>query len=676
MSRIRKGSGTAAKPKANITIYLLLSLLLITGLVFTLTESARIHSINTRLKGLTFMAADSCFAQFSPELFERYGIMALYRSEAEFTADFDSYLQDNLSLTGLDLYRDADLFLMHHQASAVESVEWLTDDNGTVFIRQVCDYMEYYLVKEVLEELMSMLGIMEEGDKIAAFVDKINSYKDVFLSVADSVASIQNHVDRARSVVNNPKTLLGEMNTCMEQYAQTGNQNNVAIFFVDYLNLGSGRDEMLRHMQGIQEDSETFAVSAAQAQEAVESLRQELEETGEAYSGETLEAIRAQIDTLEQKTADPSGDFYRLQENAEAAAEYADKLSSLDPLLSDIDLQQLLDDFLGYQSEVSWYNAAFSDFDLDRLGLSNTSERVKKESGGFLSTVKDIFTKGLMKAIVGDDISDRKTDTGNFPSVTVNRKRTGSEKESFATVPYRRLILAEYIKSHFGNYLEPVEDTELAYEAEYILAGKSSDKENLKTAIREIVLLRAGLNMVSLMRDSEKMAEAELMAQSIIGFTGMEVLVEALKMLIISVWCMAESLCDAKALAAGGKIALIKESWQWTVSATGLKNFSKTVLPAATDDNGLDYTDYLGILLLCKSNSTLAYRSMDLIQANACRWYRPDFRIASCINGIRMQSAFDAKALFSSFLFVRKMTGSWAGAYAFTVEQSYTYTGD
>ena len=48
--------------------------------------------------------------------------------------------------------------------------------------------------------------------------------------------------------------------------------------------------------------------------------------------------------------------------------------------------------------------------------------------------------------------------------------------------------------------------------AEYILSGKASDQDNLKLAIRELVLLRSGLNMISLMRDSEKMQEAEILS--------------------------------------------------------------------------------------------------------------------------------------------------------------------
>ena len=664
-----------AKARGSITIYLLLSLLLVTSLVFTLTESARIGCIQTRLKGLMFLAADSCFAQYSKEIFEDYGIMALWKSDAEFIADFNSYLEHNLNISDTGLYRDADLLLARQAASAISRVQHLTDDQGNVFIEQVCDYMQYFLVKEALEGLLEMLGVFDESEKIGRFVDKINSYKDVFLQVAESVSSIQHHVDKARSVVNNPKVILGNMNQSMERYAETGNNTYIARFNANYWNLGPGRDEVLWHMNGILDDAEQYGIYAGQAQEAVDNLRAELEKDKGEYSQETLDAISGQLDSLELKSADPDGAYYKITENAEAAAGFADDLTSLDPLLSELNPQDMLEHMLDYQPMVSYYNASFEGFDLDVLGLSNTSERVKREKAGFLSTVRDIFTKGLLEAVAGRDISDRKADTSAFPSKTAGIGASSGTDGSFASAPHKRLILAEYIAGHFGNFTEYEKDSALLYEMEYILSGKASDRDNLKVAARELVLLRSGLNMISMMRDEEKKQEAELLALAIVGFTGIGPLIESLKTLIMSVWCLAEALCDTKTLFQGGKVPLVKEGWQWTVTITGLKKFNKSVVPSATDEQGMDYAGYLTILLLKKSNKVLAFRAMDMIQANACKNYEPAFRMKECINRVSLTAAFDAKALFSSFLFVRNVGGVSGGMYGFNLEQEYSYTG-
>ena len=261
------------RQKGSITIYLLLSLMITAGLIFTVTESARISCIQARLRGITFMAADSCFAQFSPEIFDEYGIMALWKSEDGFTADFDNYIRNNLSLAGLDVYQDADLYLLKHNASAISRIKWLTDDNGNVFLDQVSEYMQYYVVMEVLETLLSQLPLFREGEKIAAFVEKINEYRDLFVKVAGSISSIQKASDQARSVINNPKTILGNMSRSMKRYEETGNTIYIAQFNTNFWNLESGRDEMALHLQTIQEETENYYAYAGEAQDAITSLR-------------------------------------------------------------------------------------------------------------------------------------------------------------------------------------------------------------------------------------------------------------------------------------------------------------------------------------------------------------------------------------------------------------------
>lgn len=47
---------------------------------------------------------------------------------------------------------------------------------------------------------------------------------------------------------------------------------------------------------------------------------------------------------------------------------------------------------------------------------------------------------------------------------------------------YDRILALEYMDQYFGDYLGESEDHALAYELEYVLAGKGSDKENLKAS--------------------------------------------------------------------------------------------------------------------------------------------------------------------------------------------------
>ena len=661
------------RQKGSITIYLLLSLLLMLALICTLIEAGRVNCLNAKLRGITFMAADSCFSEFAAEIFEEYGIMALWKSESEITAEFEDYIQENLSFTDLDLYQDAELLKAGLDASAIDHVEMLTDNNGLVFSDQVCDYMKYFLVQEGLSEILSNLELFKSGSKIAEFVDKINSYQDVFLKVGNSVSKIQQNIDRAKSVAYNPKTILGNMHSSMEKYEETQSTIYAADFNIEYWKMNYGKNELETYMDSIIEESGNYTQYAQEAQEAIQVLEEEFEKDKEDCTSETADAISVQLEDLKEKMSGGDDDYYGVEANCEAALSYRQQLSVLDTLTEKCGLGVSCANLLNYKEDLLTCESAFSGYELENLGLNAQVQTVQKEDTGFLSTIGDILSNGLLSAVAGSNISANKADMSEFPSRTVSRKSSGSAGGNVFSTSARSLMMGEYILKHFGNYQEKKEKTVLQYETEYILGGKSSDKENLTIVVRKLLAVRAGLNMISFYQDPEKTAEAETIAVAVLGFTGMPALVAGLKMIIISTWCLAEGLCDLKTLMAGNKIALIKKPYEWTITAVGLKNFSKTVLPAATDDSGLGYQEYLRLLLLMESQSDLAYRTMDLIQANACKNYNVDFRMSECINELEMQAAYHAPQLFSSFLFVRDLIGNGLGDYSFTVRQEYSY---
>src|SRR5699024_11232075 len=82
----------------------------------------------------------------------------------------------------------------------------------------------------------------------------------------------------------------------------------------------------------------------------------------------------------------------------------------------------------------------------------------------------------------------------------------------------------EYILQKFSYASESSEKTDetdktekktepsLKYEVEYILAGKSSDKENLESVLFKIFLIRMSLNYICLLGESSLKAQADVMA--------------------------------------------------------------------------------------------------------------------------------------------------------------------
>ena len=658
------------KKNGSITIYLLMSLVLMMSMICTIAESARVNCLNAKLRGITYMAADSCFAEFASEIFDEYGIMALWKDEAEFTADFNDYIQNNLKLSGLDIYWDADLLQAAFEASAIEEVEWITDDNGMVFTEQVCDYMLYFLSKEAMEKILENFTQVGAGQKVAAFIEKINQYQDVFLKVGNSVTKIQQATDRVKSVAYNPKTILGDMKENLENYEKSGNVLYVAQFDVDYWSLRVAKSQYESNLETIQTESQNYYEGMTEAEAAIADLEEQLELSEDGYSQEAVEAIRTQLEELRLKSADKDADYYKVSENLEKANEYSEKINTLNLLINEIGTGTSGQDLIATKDTIDFCRAAFISFDVDELGLNAIEEAVQAEDTGFISTINDIFNNGLLAAMTDGHVSGKSIETQNLPSKTVHRSGSGG---SILSSSYKKVMLGEYVLGHFGNYLDSKEDTALKYEAEYVLAGKNNDKDNLEIVVRDLVLLRAGLNMMSFVADSSKMSEVQTLAHAIIGWTGLEFLVQIIASVVMSVWCLAEALCDVKTIMSGGKISLIKNPAEWSISAIGLKNFSKTIVPAASSDSGLGYKEYLGVMLLTEGLADEAYRTMDMIQANMCEKYNSLFRMSGCISSIKLQASYSAAQMFSSFGFVKNIIGNGDGRYGFTYAQEYSY---
>ncbi len=120
-------------------------------------------------------------------------------------------------------------------------------------------------------------------------------------------------------------------------------------------------------------------------------------------------------------------------------------------------------------------------------------------------------------------ISETSVDLTGLPSKEYQEEET--EEVSLIEAAKEKVVFSEYIRSKFGSYTAPKEDTKLTYEAEYILSGKNTDKENLSSTIEKLMLLREGSNLIYLLKDTEKRSEAYQMAVTLVGFTGMPLLI-------------------------------------------------------------------------------------------------------------------------------------------------------
>ena len=100
--------------------------------------------------------------------------------------------------------------------------------------------------------------------------------------------------------------------------------------------------------------------------------------------------------------------------------------------------------------------------------------------------------------------------------------------------------------------------------------GNGSDRENLSDAVHYLLAVRSGLNLIHILSDNAKRAQARELAAVITGAGSITPLILVTTFFVMSVWALGEALMDVKGLLAGRKVMLFKAAEDWTLSAEKL----------------------------------------------------------------------------------------------------------
>lgn len=240
-----------------------------------------------------------------------------------------------------------------------------------------------------------------------------------------------------------------------------------------------------------------------------------------------------------------------------------------------------------------------------------------------------------------DSVSQKRLEISRLASHRQNRKGEGSfpKKDNNLGLP-GTFLFGEYLLTHFSNALKSSDDTALAYETEYLIAGKESDRENLESILSKLLFVRFGINYAYLLTDAEKQGEAEALALAITAIIAFPELVELLKQALLLAWAYGETIIDLRTLMEGHKVVLVKSSATWNLSLAGLKKLgTKEDAGTGSDsEEGLDYEGYLRVLLVLEAKESLSMRCIDLIESNMRLKGQEYFSGDACITNLKMDS--------------------------------------
>lgn len=277
----------------------------------------------------------------------------------------------------------------------------------------------------------------------------------------------------------------------------------------------------------------------------------------------------------------------------------------------------------------------------------DTNPESHADAESILETAKTWKEKGILELVLEDTEQVSKLQQDFSDGLLVRELETGKYEELLETDWIDRIFLQQYLFSYMSNFREIKSNRALSYELEYLIAQKNSDIENLKVVATKLLAIREAANFLYLVSNPEKTAKAEEMALLLVGTSGNPVLIQVVKIGLLTAWALAESILDVRALLAGKKIALLKSEEAWTVELEHIAEFAEGFAMAKENPEGLSYENYLGILLFFEKEETLAMHAMNLQEATIRKNYQDaSFRMDTLVTQADVSISYSYKPVF------------------------------
>ena len=312
---------------------------------------------------------------------------------------------------------------------------------------------------------------------------------------------------------------------------------------------------------------------------------------------------------------------------------------------------------------------------------SKSKEKTKKQESGVktqaielaenpLEIIKNLWHQGTLSLVLKDAkaVSNMKEDWSD--AVSKREKYTGIGLEPIQTDATDTLLFTEYLLDHFACYTSGEAAGTLAYELEYLLCGNEKDQSNLSETVQRLLAVREAANLAYLAADASKQELAYSVALSLAGVTANPGIIYAVKCGLLAAWALAESVLDVRALLSGDKIAIIKNSAQWTSDLLHLGSVFSSFGTATNCQNGLSYQRYLGFLLMLQVQK-VSYRAMN-IQEHVIRSKEgfEDFCMDHLVIDAEIAMNYSSHTIFTG---MEQLTRNKKRAFTIPVQQSFSY---
>ena len=608
------------KQKGSMTVFFCLITMLISALIGTCIESARMAGLRFMAQTATGSALQSVFADYHEELWDRYQVFFHHNTD-DLQDDVEEYLsyyaEPGKGLFGLPEYTN--LWGLSVNEVEITETKTLLSDGGRLFLEQAVEYEKYRVLANVLEMFLEQAGVLDEIGQIRSFIKRISDSMEMIQQVNTLYQDVRDVAIDVQAGIQVIKDLLGSRELSLVELKEKTSQI---------------RDLLLHLSQSVVNYLET----AESIQSLVGELRQEYgsdegtvygEQISQMESFTTVGKIGKTILRLNDRLGQVGEELTALEKELEEWLETKTSESSEFEKAEQIHsrLGGIVENCIAILQDAE---SIFAENEAgDKVDQSETdNEELTSEGKSLLTRVKDWKNMAVLTLVLGPDAGQTRQDVILSPETLPS----GQMSEDLLNVTIEeKALFAFYIGDTFTSWMSEKQET-FAYQQEYILFGKADSRGNLAAMAETLLAVRQALNLAYILTNAEMRMLTENAALLLVGATGLYPVVLIVQFVLMVAWAFAESVWDVKSLFRGECVSIWKTEGSWKTSLGGLISVPEAQsAPESTSENGvsLSYNDYLRVFLFLNRTEKLCAASLDMIQEVMGR-LEPGFLVSDC----------------------------------------------
>lgn len=664
------------KTNGSITVFCSLISVLLLALLCTLLESVYVDTGRICFEETVSLCSEGIFALYEKELWEDYGLLAFREEEQgkDAEGELSLLLEKNLSReyirqNGNNRRKEGiSLRLLPLQIEDVAAKEciYLLDDKGKWYQKEVAGLMKYRVAQNLLNQLKDAVDSLSG---VGVCMDVLQAE----IAAEESLSAIADDMKKAADIMEKLNTEpIKKMQAFIKELQKTDWSQEVPKEKIKSIRKSFEDIQKLCRKQAeyLQEAEEIFTSmqgKVSDAKEAVTKFADALKNCKTLLTKEACREFQEKLDSLENYTGIDSEKSIQNQIKKNRAV--MDAIAQVPAeTFDEMNGQVLWNALTKWEEQIQQYDVE----ELVKMTEFSKSGN-EEEIANPLTALQDLLKNGMLELVVDtgtlsektlvleqEDLDEQEEDMGQFFATADELAFDADVLGIFADLNQmlaslsdagngliNRVLLCQYGISYFSYYAaeneaEEQKDKEqaLLYEAEYQLAGKAGDKENLRSVVNRLAFIRTAMNYTYLKTDKEITAQARTVAAGLAGVAGLEAFVSIIENALLLGLSYEEAVVDIAGLLDARRVPFAKTKETFCMefgemAAFGKELVQKKIQNFSTRDAGIkegfSYEDYLLILLLLTNKGRLIKRQCALIQENMRIRYDKEYQLSNCL---------------------------------------------